>query len=374
MPARPRRRIRRQHNDESCVLLTNSHGVILDVDARFTAVFGYAREEAVFTNVIRLLHPDELHKILRRRESPSLWGVADAVLQMVRKDKTVIMVEARTALIHKNKQALILRDVTERMRAEETIQAANKRMLDILDSISDSFMVLDLGWRFKYINPRAATLVGLPTDQILGRIIWERFPRLIGTLFERNYRRAMEERTSVLFEAESPEGRWIEVRVYPTTEGLTIYGTDVTPRKRAEERLRFAIESARLMILEWTNEHGEKRLAPDGDGKHTIPLQQNWASSLEPIHPGDRARVAEERRRATERGGDSTLEFRLLQPDGTHLWVSDRLRVTRGRDGEIARITDVFVDITDRKRLEEELAELRRVVTHRGPPNDGTMT
>jgi PAS domain-containing protein len=51
------------------------------------------------------------------------------------------------------------------------------------------------------------------------------------------------------------------------------------------------------------------------------------------------------------------MEFRLLRADGTEMWVSDRGRVTRGKSGAATRITDVFMDITEKKRLEEKLRE-----------------
>lgn len=346
-------------DDDSGVLLTNTRGVILDANPRACAMFGYAREELVYTNVIKLLHPDELKKILRRKESPGLWAAPSAPREMVRQDGSRITVEGRSRFIHKSKQMLILRDITDRIRAEETIQATNRRMLDILDSISDSFLVLDLDFRFKFINKRAAALIGARPEDVIGRSLWDTSPGLFGPRFEDNYKRAMRDRVPVLFEAETPEGRWVEVRIYPTLEGLTIYGTDVTARKRAEERLWFAIESAPLMILEWTRELGERRLAPPGDGSPNISGTRAGPAALEPIHPDDRERVAEERRRAIERGGDSTLEFRLVRPDGSVSWVSNRVRVARGPDGDAARITDVFIDITERKQLEEEVFRLK---------------
>jgi PAS domain S-box-containing protein len=332
--------------------LTNARGVILDANESACALLGFARDEIVYTNVIKLLHGDEVKKLVRRRESTSLWGAPDGERQMVRKDGEVIVTEGRGCLIHKNKQMFVFRDLTRQRRAEELLSETRKRMLDILDSMSDSFIVLDTEWRFKYINKRAAELSGVVPEDILNESIWDRSPRLRGTPFEVNYRKAMDERRSVLFEAETPEGRWIEVRVYPTVEGLTIYGSDVTERKRAEERLLFALESAKIMILEWTDEHGENRLGPDSDGKPRTAAN-GLNGSLQSIHPEDRARVADERQRATEKGGDSTLEFRIVRPDGSHSWVSDRVRVFHGVGGEVTRITDVFLDITERKRCEE---------------------
>jgi signal transduction histidine kinase len=62
-----------------------------------------------------------------------------------------------------------------------------------------------------------------------------------GTVFQQEYERALREQCSVTFETVSPlTGGWVEVRAYPTPQGLAAYFRDVTDRKQAEEQLRDA--------------------------------------------------------------------------------------------------------------------------------------
>jgi PAS domain S-box-containing protein len=251
-------------------------------------------------------------------------------------------------------------DISRRKQAEEAIRATNEKVLEILESIGESFISLDREWRFKYINQRAATLLGMDPESLLGQTLWEKVPPLVGSPFEGHYRKAMSEQVASVFESRIIDGRWIEVRLHPSAEGLTIYVNDITGRKRAEkavreseERLRFAVESARLMILDWMAVPGGEKVVEESSTNLGAPL----GGGLDVVHPEDRDRVAEARRRAAEGSGEYEAEFRLLREDGADMWVRGRGRVTRDRSGAAARVTDVFTDITEQKRLEAKVRE-----------------
>lgn len=122
------------------------------------------------------------------------------------------------------------RDVTERRRVQEQSR-------QILDSISDAFMAVDTDWRFTYVNRQAERLLTRTPGDLLGHTIWDAFPGLIGSSFERAYRRAAEDReSSSLTDYYPNHGRWYEVHVYPADPGITIYLRDVTQRKCLEKQ------------------------------------------------------------------------------------------------------------------------------------------
>jgi PAS domain S-box-containing protein len=135
---------------------------------------------------------------------------------------------------------------TEQARAEA--EAARQGAVMILESISDAFAALDPEWRFVYVNGPAERLVQRHRDELIGRTIWEAFPRLADTRFADEYRRAMFSQTPVEFEEyDEPLGRWLEVRAYPSGDGLSIYLRDVTERRQA--RALFRAEKRVLELL-----------------------------------------------------------------------------------------------------------------------------
>lgn len=126
----------------------------------------------------------------------------------------------------------------ERCQAGSRIRKAQVGKLDILESISDGFFTLDHKWRFTYVNNEAVRLWRRSPDELIGRSIWEVAPAAAGTIFEEQYNRAVVEKVPVSFEALSPLlNIWVEVRAYPSKDGLAVYFHDITERKAAQENV-----------------------------------------------------------------------------------------------------------------------------------------
>ncbi|BDI31461.1 hypothetical protein CCAX7_35120 [Capsulimonas corticalis] len=108
----------------------------------------------------------------------------------------------------------------------------------ILERISDAFYAVDQDWRFTYVNTEAERLIRRPRATLLGKRLWDEFPEAIGTGFDRQFRKAMADQTPVVFdEFFEPLATWLEVRAYPSLDGLSLYFHDITSRKQAEDRM-----------------------------------------------------------------------------------------------------------------------------------------
>lgn len=107
----------------------------------------------------------------------------------------------------------------------------------ILDSITDAFFSLNSNWEFSYVNRQTVATLRCEAEDLLGKSIWDVYPGTVGSDFERMYRRAAEERTSLTFCSYYPDhDRWYDVNVYPAPDGLSVYFRDVTARMREEAR------------------------------------------------------------------------------------------------------------------------------------------
>jgi PAS domain S-box-containing protein len=76
------------------------------------------------------------------------------------------------------------------------------------------------------------------------------------------------------------------------------------------------------------------------------------------VHPDDRARRAEVLERTIRSGGDYSIEYRNIWPDGSQHWVDVRARAVRRPDGSIKSLVGVSSDITARKVAEIERENL----------------
>jgi PAS domain S-box-containing protein len=138
----------------------------------------------------------------------------------------------------KGKVAILFNNITDRKEAEEEIRRLSEHNRAILESITDAFFAIDHDWRFTYANSQAERLLEREPGDLLGKVLWEVYPGLVGSDFEKVYRQTAEKRVSSTITSYYPDHeRWYEARCYPAANGITIYFRDVTERKRAEEAL-----------------------------------------------------------------------------------------------------------------------------------------
>jgi len=139
-------------------------------------------------------------------------------------------------------------------------------------------------------------------------------------------------------------------------------------RERAEqalhhnqERLRIALDAARLGAWELDQETGDMECSPLCRETFGVPLDMpmTFAALLDRVHPEDRESVASRAAQACDDGQACDVEFRLHWPDGTWRWVllSGRL-VSTGHGRK--RLAGVTTDISQRKQAEVELTSLNR--------------
>lgn len=137
-------------------------------------------------------------------------------------------------------------DITERKQFEESLKAANQRVSNILESITDAFIAFDQEWRYTYVNQEAARLLGKPPAELLGKRWQEIFPEYVqqGTIFTQQFEKAMTERVTVYCEGFSlAANRWLEASIFPAASGISVFMRDISDRKQEEQRkaLQYAV-------------------------------------------------------------------------------------------------------------------------------------
>jgi len=132
-------------------------------------------------------------------------------------------------------------EAAERERTlREHAEAAHQHVANILESINDGFLAFDPEWRFTYVNAPAERAMRSSRADLIGRLLWEVYPAIIGTDLEAQYRVAMTQRIPTQVEQYlTAWGEWLELRVYPAKDGgLSVFFQDVSQRKQIEEEIR----------------------------------------------------------------------------------------------------------------------------------------
>ena len=122
--------------------------------------------------------------------------------------------------------------------------ATGDQARELLQLISEGFVLADRDFRVVEINAEAERLERRPASEMIGRSLWEVRAGTEKLEVGRLWRAAMRDGKPVSLEYRYtwPDGRsaWLEMRAFPTGDGLAIFYRDVSDRKRSEEELKRA--------------------------------------------------------------------------------------------------------------------------------------
>ncbi|HUN49396.1 MAG TPA: PAS domain S-box protein, partial [Stellaceae bacterium] len=259
------------------------------------------------------------------------------------------------------------------LQRQGALDRSLKRTTEVLESIGDGFYAIDGEWRFTYVNHRALELLGMTSEQLLGRPLLEMFPHLVGGETEAVYREATANGKPREFETMSLLlGRWLSVSVYPQAGGgLSVYFRDVSAQRAAaaalrasEERLRLAQEAGGIGtweiqpesgLLVWST--GLYRLI----GLDPVTTPPSHEAYLAIVHPEDRPRVLALAQQASAASGSYAAEYRIVRAsDGAVRWLASRGIVSRGAGGP-TRVLGVVTDVTERRAAMDALTRVQEL-------------
>jgi two-component sensor histidine kinase/PAS domain-containing protein len=238
--------------------------------------------------------------------------------------------------------------------------------------MTEGFYAVDTGWRLLYVNSSAEQFWQRSRDTLVGSSMLDIFPAFAGSKAYEVHRRALEEGSVVRAEVISTaRGVPVELNIYPDRTGISVYFNDLSQRLALEQRilerddlLTLAERSAGIGIWDSDLIKQTFRGTPHFFGLHGLepvdePVSFEVTRALR--HPEDRERVVSGFNDAIARGDDSfETEYRIVRPDGRTRWIFGRGRVIRDAEGRPVRYSGVDIDITERKRQEDQL----RLITH----------
>ncbi|MCG9916991.1 MAG: PAS domain-containing protein [Phenylobacterium sp.] len=136
-------------------------------------------------------------------------------------------------------------ETTEQVRAEADLKAERDRARDVLEGMTDGFLLLAHDFTILEINAEGVRVDGRPREAFIGQDHWALWPATVNAPLGRLYRESMRDRTAFAAETQfvSAAGKttWLDVRGNPVEEGLAVFFRDITERKRAEEHLRLMV-------------------------------------------------------------------------------------------------------------------------------------
>ncbi|XYJ08910.1 ATP-binding protein [Telluria sp. B2] len=266
----------------------------------------------------------------------------------------------------------------ELMAAKEALRQANERMENMLESLTDAFCAVDFDWRITYINGRALSMLAplnKTREGLLGKSLWDEFEELQGSNLANELRRAMQSRQMGSREFFYPRlSIWIEARLYPSPDGLTLYFQDITQRRADQQalidgnsRLQVALAAGRLGDWRWDAASdrvilGERAASILGLEAET-PLA--WLALRSRLDEADREMVRRAVLHAFATHTDLNIECRLLSDGGQVRWVALVGRADYANPAlrdSVVGMTGVVQDVSSRKNAEDSLRQSEEVL------------
>lgn len=282
----------------------------------------------------------------------------------------------------------VLVDITGRKQLEASTRESNERLRAVIQAAPLAIIARDLDGVIRMWNPAAERMFGWPEAEVLETKMSMVPPEL------REQARELRERSlagetigNVETRRLHRDGQAIDVAlsvapIYGAEErviGVMATLSDITRRKQAEQalreseaNLRLAMDAAQMGMWYW--ECDTDRFV-HSDGLHLLfggaaddPLF-DYRVLREKMHGEDRELFDATLRHAIKEGADFQVDYRVVWPDGTTHWLTNRGQVHRGSDGHAHRVIGVAMDITDRKLAEQRIAHMAHHDALTGLPN-----
>jgi PAS domain S-box-containing protein len=253
----------------------------------------------------------------------------------------------------------------------------------ITEIITNGFFTVDQHWKVKYWNKAAETLLGVSAANIMGKNLWEEFPRVLPV----DYRAVSHDAFIQDFPAQFKEywgkkGVWFDVVTYHCDDTFSVSfrsrnqpahsGHDQRRLKMLNELYKFVTEVTNDCLWEWDLQTRELFWI---DGGHKRVFGYQIVNALIPesfwenhLHPDDKDRILDRLHKILSAGSDTTWEdeYRFQYADGGYAYVHDRAHIVYDADGVACRMIGATQDITARKSVELKLMESeRRLVRER---------
>ncbi len=245
----------------------------------------------------------------------------------------------------------------------------------VVTQSGDAISIVGPDYRYRFVNPAYSVRTGIPVERIVGSHVaevmgHETFETVVKPQLDRCLD-GEEIAYETWFNLQAMGRRCLAVQYSPLKtdtgeiEGVVVISRDVTERalaeealRKAEERLRLTLEAAEAGAWEWDVRTGQSVWSDENYrilGFEPGGVPACYAKWLTAVHPEDRAAAQRKRAQALAAGSELNMEYRVVWPDGCIRWIQNIARVRRDDTGNAIGLIGIALDITDRKRIEEEL-------------------
>ncbi len=296
-------------------------------------------------------------------------------------------VQTRIAPLKRNGKVtrlmIISTDITERRQYEKALRDSEERFHLLFQQAPLAFQSLDKNGHLIEVNDAWLEMLGYTRDDVIGKWFGDFLAPEYVKHFEKNFPRfkAAGETHDVRFEVMCKDGKQITVE-FNGKIGYDESGqfrqthcvmSNITERKQVEKALEESEYRYRTVVdfaYDW-----EYWIGPDGKYIYMSPSceritgysAEEFISDpgllLSIAHTDDRRRITEHECYKIDSEEVHLLEFRIIDRWGKQRWIEHMCQAVRNSDGKYLGRRASNRDITNRKRMEEEILKMEKLET-----------
>ena len=274
-------------------------------------------------------------------------------------------------------------DITERKRAEDALRESEERFRLTFDQSPIGAIMVDTNYHTLRVNDRLCQMLGYSREEFDTLTFHDlTYPEDLAAELQQGQalREGKIDRLDLEKRYVRKDGQilWghLALRMMRASGGEPLYFLakvqDITERKRVEdalrasqERLALAASGTRIGMFDWniatgeshcTEQHARLLGLTTTTTTTTLSLSHHYREWAACVHPDDLARIESEVRRCMSEHAPYEAEYRVVWPDGTVHWIAFRAVFQYDTQDVPQHMLGVTMDITARKRVEEQLA------------------
>ena len=372
-------------NSSDGIAVLDAEGLLTYVSPSYRRILGNESKEQGVSRFTDNVHPDDVPMLVDRfarlLKNP---GGAERVEVRARHEKgNWVFIEAlgRNLLSNPVVAGIVanFHEITERKRAEEDLRQSESRLQAILENTEALVFIKDLKGRYVLTNRAFEQAFNIAKEDFVGKTDYDFMPKEMADQFRENDQKVLQLKKPLEFEETALQEDGIHtavsIKIPMYDHEVNIYGvcciaTDITERKWAEEALREERDFSRNLLQASPTFF----VAINGEGR-TMMMNETMLETLgyaedevigtnylEAFVPEpDRDLLVKVFDKLVDSNEPTLNQNNVLTKDGRKLLVEWHGMPVLKKDGKLDFFFGVGVDITERSRMEEEIARTRNL-------------